>query len=962
MNDDAVQDDDAFMNLLAACDDAMAAGSTPPIPEDDGAIAPDLQPRLRRGLACLELLNGLRATPAPDHGGTWPNLSGPSRPGDAPDRLGRFVIRRELGRGGFGVVFLAFDTTLRREVALKVPHPQALASASLRRRFRREAHAAASLDHPNLVPVYEWGEAGPVCYIASFYCPGPTLATWLKDRTEPVSPRRAAELVAAMADAIQHAHSRGVLHRDLKPSNVLLAPSAGDKAATDGADLVPRVTDFGLARCLDPSDSDQAEDGDAGVPTHSGVVAGTPSYMAPEQTGGRGGEIGPVTDVYGLGAVLYECLAGRPPFLSDSALDTMRQVLADEPVAPRLLRRRLPLDLETICLKCLEKEPRRRYPSAAAVAEDLRRYLDGKPIVARPVGRVARGWRWCRREPRVASLILLVVLAVLGGFAGVSWQWQRAERQTILARNERDLARLERVRAEGHFRKARSVVDRLAKLAEDLRYQPRLGPTRRLVLAEVSEFYQGFLAEKSTDPGVRFEAARICNRLAEVRDWMGQWDKEEEAIRRGGELLDSLLIEYPGNARYREERTNGYWRLGNFYKATSRHLEAVEAFGKSIASEKLLIADYPDEIVYQSQLANTYMNLASSERDLARKEDAREHSLLAIDFQRRCQARLPDNPYYQRELALGVDGLGRILREEGRYPEAEVLCREALGICRKLAATHPEVFWNNYFLTVSQAELAQILIGTNRRPEAEENLRTAIGTLEALLADFPEFRAVREALASCSEDLGKLLDVPGRFAESATCLHRAMENFDKLIAIFPDSKDVLESACRTRLNLGQVLQQAGQFAEASKVLSEALRRWPARAGVQNDAARFFAACPAPEFRNPSRAAKLAKSATDADPKNGSYWNTYGVAQYRNGDFPASLAAFETSMQLRKGGDAYDWIFLAMIRAQRGEPALAREWFDRAASWIAREKPADPELGRFRAEAEALLASPHPERP
>src|SRR5262249_25341052 len=255
----------------------------------------------------------------------------------------------------------------------------ALSGPALLERFQREARAAAGLDHPHIVPVYEAGAVGPVCYIASAYCPGPTLAQWLKRRDQPVPVREAAELVATLAEAVQHAHGRGVGHRDLKPGNVLLA-----------ADDTPRVTDFGLAKVF-------GAEGEASQ-TQSGAVVGTPSYMAPEQAGGQRKAVGPAADVYALGAVLYELLTGRPPFVAETTLDTLLLVRTEEPVPPGRLRPKLPRDLETVCLKCLQKEPGQRYTSAAALADDLRRWANGEPIRARPVSTWGRAWRWARRR------------------------------------------------------------------------------------------------------------------------------------------------------------------------------------------------------------------------------------------------------------------------------------------------------------------------------------------------------------------------------------------------------------------------------------------------------------------------------------------------------------------------------------------------------------------------------------
>ncbi len=337
----------------------------------------------------------------------------PCERSELPTRLGRFRIVSELGRGGCGVVFLAIDPELARKVALKLPRPEALVTPDLRRRFVREARAAAALDHPNLLPVYEAGEIGPVCYIANAYCEGPNLAAWLAGQDRPVPPNDAAALVAALAEGVQHAHDRKIVHRDIKPSNVLLWPATdAPRAPTDDlGQMVPKLSDFGMAKLIDQESSD----------SRSGAVLGTPGYMAPEQAEGRRKQVGRAADVYALGVILYEMLVGHSPFQGESDLDTLRRVVADEAIRPRRLRPKLPRDLETICLKCLEKDPRRRYASAQALADDLRRFLAGEPILARPTPVWERAGKWAWRRPAHAALAACLTLAALGAWGGILW-------------------------------------------------------------------------------------------------------------------------------------------------------------------------------------------------------------------------------------------------------------------------------------------------------------------------------------------------------------------------------------------------------------------------------------------------------------------------------------------------------------------------------------------------------------
>jgi tetratricopeptide (TPR) repeat protein len=314
-----------------------------------------------------------------------------------------YEIVGELGRGGMGVVFQARQTALNRLVALKMIRRGDRASPEDLARFRREAEAVARLRHPNIVQIFEVGEHGGLAYFSLELCRGGTLAERL--RHGPLPPRTAADVVARLAGAMQAAHEQGVIHRDLKPSNVLL----GEGPEVSLGDCPVKVSDFGLAKQLDASGH-----------TEPGQVVGTPCYMAPEQAAGKGREVTPAADVYALGAVLYACLTGGPPFQGASSLDILRQVVDDEPVPPSQLNRLCSRDLETICLKCLRKRPAERYASARQLDEDLRRHLDGKPILARRAGRLERLAKWARRSPAQAVAVATasaLVVALIGALS-----------------------------------------------------------------------------------------------------------------------------------------------------------------------------------------------------------------------------------------------------------------------------------------------------------------------------------------------------------------------------------------------------------------------------------------------------------------------------------------------------------------------------------------------------------------
>jgi WD40 repeat protein len=315
-----------------------------------------------------------------------------------------------------GVVYEARQLSLNRPVAIKMIRAGLFAGEADLRRFRIEAEAVAHLDHPRIVPIHGVGEEQDCHYFSMKLIRGGSLERRLPAYA--ADPRAAARLVLEVAGAIQHAHDRGILHRDLKPSNILLDDDGG-----------PLVTDFGLAK----------RSGDNSSLTQSGAIVGTPSYMAPEQASSQSMGVTPRIDVYGLGALLYALLTGRPPFDAGSVLETIDQVRGQPPASPSRLNPRVSRDLETICLKCLEKDPRRRYASAAAVADDLRRCLEGEPITARPVGTAARAWMWSRRNPIVAGLLAALVVFALG----ITWQWRRAEDLLLQARSDSSSAAID---------------------------------------------------------------------------------------------------------------------------------------------------------------------------------------------------------------------------------------------------------------------------------------------------------------------------------------------------------------------------------------------------------------------------------------------------------------------------------------------------------------------------------------
>ena len=400
----------------------------------------------------LEL--GLRAEAAPAHE--------PALNLQLPTPFGDYELLEEIARGGMGIVYRARQISLDRVVAVKLLLAGAFSTPENVKRFRVEASAAASLQHSNIVTIHEVGVHQGQHYLVMDYVDGPSLAKRVAQR--PLPPKTAAAYVKIVTEAVQFAHEHGILHRDLKPSNVLL----------DTKDQ-PRVTDFGLAKRFE---------GDTEL-TLSGQLVGSPSYLPPEQAVAGHGKVSRRSDVYGLGATLYQLLTGRAPFQAATITETLQQVLDTEPVAPRLLNPAVPRDLETICLKCLEKEPARRYPTAQVLAEELERFLSGQPVVARPIGALGKGWRWCRRNPRFAGAVGVAVLSLLVGLVGVGWQWRRAESQRVRAEDAALLARRNAYAADMNGVQQKLDDSDLGGALELLnRYRPAVNAERRTQNAE----------------------------------------------------------------------------------------------------------------------------------------------------------------------------------------------------------------------------------------------------------------------------------------------------------------------------------------------------------------------------------------------------------------------------------------------------------------------------------------------
>jgi eukaryotic-like serine/threonine-protein kinase len=386
-----------------------------------------------------------------------------------PRSVGDYELLEMIARGGMGIVYRARQKSLNRVVAVKMLLAGEFAQPKFIERFRSEAEAVARLQHPNIVAIHEVGEHEGLPFFSMDYVEGKNLAEVTADLRFAITDfSRTARWMKTMAEAVQYAHQHGIIHRDLKPSNVLI----------DRNDQ-PRITDFGLAKRFDASGDESTIRSRQSTITLSGEVLGSPNYLPPEQAGEKHGRVGPRSDLYSLGAILYHLLTGRPPFQAESLTSLLKQVVEIDPVPPRSLNPGIPRDLETICLKSLEKESPHRYATAQELAEELGRFLEGKPIHARPVNVAGKVWKWCWRQPVRASLAGALLLVLVLGITGISWQWRRAERERRAA---------VAAKAEAEIRQYTESIT----LAQSLIQAQQFGQGRETLLTRTPESYRGW--------------------------------------------------------------------------------------------------------------------------------------------------------------------------------------------------------------------------------------------------------------------------------------------------------------------------------------------------------------------------------------------------------------------------------------------------------------------------------------
>jgi serine/threonine protein kinase len=765
-------------------------------------------------------------------------------PGGPDGKIPGYEILAELGRGGMGVVYKARQTGLKRIVALKMILAGSHAGPEDIARFRIEAEAVARLRHPNIVQIYEIGEANGVPFFSLDFADSGSLKEALNG--EPLAPEKAAAMVHILASAVQYAHENGIIHRDLKPANVLLVSGgvvSGEWSSKSGRSsalqdisarsaltthptekntpVTPKITDFGLAKPLED---------DSGL-TKSGIILGTPSYMAPEQA--EGNPAGPAADVYALGAILYEMLAGRPPFRANNRLDTILQVINDDPVPPRRLQPKVPVDLETICLKSLEKDARKRYASAGALAEDLRRFLAHEPIQARPVGVVRRTVKWARRRPAVAALVgvSLLALLILAGVMENSALRLKQERDFALeqrgiadqerdsANRAKDEAERQRVRAEANFERARRAVDRMLTRVGDekLKNVPLLEGLQRELLEDALEFNKQFLVDRGDDPAVRSEVARAYYRAAAIRAMLGKHDQAAEALRSAIHLQQQLAVEEPTAPVVRKELALSYAALGLQLQEMRAFGEAEQCLKEAHGLLETLVGEFPTEESYQRELAIVHNRKALLLPGTARWNEIEPEYRKALDLLEPLATRHPQDAMYRRDLSWTLENFGMFLAIKNRGDEAVRTLRDAIARLELLAHDFPKEMEYRQRLAKAVSNLGAYFGEHGKPHDAEKAFRRTIEIEKGLVRDFPRVPSYRNSLALAYSNLSLVLETSGKTSSSIEPRQQALRLYEELAAEVPSNPDYRRALAETRNNMGSLLLRTGQKPQAEEL-------------------------------------------------------------------------------------------------------------------------------------------------
>ncbi|MEQ1825983.1 MAG: serine/threonine-protein kinase [Pirellula sp.] len=756
-------------------------------------------------------------------------------------QIGDYRLIQIVGRGGMGMVYRAVQEQLGRVVALKTISLVESLNAETISRFRKEAELASSLQHPNIAQIYEIGSQTKVPYFSMEYVGGGSLADVVQDR--PLKHDLATRVVAVLARAMEYAHQQGILHRDLKLGNVLLSPSQRPEAIplptrneTQEIDLPtnptfheppgnllrfePKIIDFGLAIQLGRRTDEPS----------TNRIFGTPSYMSPEQADASRGELAPTSDIFSLGAILYHLLVGRPPFNAATTSETLRQVLENEPVALRSLQPQIPVDLETICLKCLRKAPSDRYSSARDLADDLQYFLDGNPIRARRSSFRERIVKWSYRHPSAAGLVVASVIALVF----ITWLWRQSEstnRELIVANA---LAKESRERADANLDSAKAAVEQfLVKVTEDPRFsESDFTDFRKELLASALPFFEKLIGQKPGDRDVESSRAGAFARLASIQESIGQLEPALSNYHECSTILKRLSTEFPTDATYRFELVRCQGNLGLLLSQTGQREAAKLELRSALGYAQRLIEDFPNDSKFRNQLTFCHRSLANVLRSTGDKEGAKAENEKAIAVCEQLSNEFPNDRECRQYQADSHQSLAMLLNELEDRADAKSHQLICVSITKSLVEEYPAVVEYRARLANAYHNLGLILGDLRERKDAMVQYELSLSINEKLSKDFPSVTRYRKELARGHANLGNLaLSLNDR-----TNAQKHFENAnligEQLVKEFPSVPDYLAILGGGYCNLGNFWMMHHQanalelFSKSEVVLKKVLDTEP----------------------------------------------------------------------------------------------------------------------------------------
>ncbi len=903
------------------------------------------------------------APPPPDGSGT-----------DGP----RFRILRHHASGGLGKVYVAFDRELNREVALKEIHAHFAHLADCRARFFLEAEVTGRLEHPGIVPVYGLGRyADGLPYYAMRLIKGRSLkdaiqtfhATRFADAGQrALALRNLLGAFLAVCQAIRYAHSRGIVHRDIKPENVML----GEFGET-------LVVDWGLAKTVNlpagPGSLAGAGEGlvrpvsDAGPDTRMGAVLGTPGYMSPEQADGMMHEVGPASDVYSLGATLYTILTGKSPLPSVfGPSGAPGRGVGREIPPPRTVDRRVPPPLEAVCLKAMALLPQDRYPSVRELAGDVERWLADEPVTAYREPALTRLGRWGRKHPaRVAGLTAAALVGAVGLLAGVLVVSDRNAELAAANRRETEA----RQQADARFREAQGAVNEffidISESKELLKKQPGTRALRKRLLEKARDYYEGFLRDRGDDPAVRAEAAAAYYRLAEITNSLDPGSpKAVEQYERGVAVLEPILRDRPGDPDALLLRAKLHTGLGRALSRADRFDDGLVYLEQARLDLESLVHDHPADADCAAALARTYGGIAYVQGLANRVKEALAANARAADIGERLVRDHPDVPDYAERLATTYLNMGADHKGAGDYEAALRSVSRALPVAERLVAKYPGVdqYLQLLVYCLNNAGHYQTVLG--RRDDALATFARGLDSAERLDRENPGVPDYANILAYMYFNRGSLLLRQGEPDAARKSLARAREVGERVTRENPASHLYANQEAGVDCCLGWACHALGNDDEAAAAFARALAAWERLArenskapDAATGAAWLLADAPLPQYRDPKRAAELARQALSAEPDAPAALSAYGLALYRSGDAGAAVGVLDKAcarMPEADGDRPRVDLALVLARWQAGQKDAARDLFARTTARLDKAGVRHPEYLALRAEATALLGA------